>query len=57
VAAFGPVMGPAMPNLIWAMAVSAMAIEKPSIRPSVVILFIVFSLQVKLAVAIEILRY
>ena len=43
-AAFGPVIGPATPILIWAVAVSGRsAIAKPSAKPSVVIFFIACS--------------
>src|ERR1700686_729828 len=42
VAALGPVIGPATPNLTWALAVPASAMVKPSARLSVVIRFIRF---------------
>src|SRR5664280_747651 len=45
VAALGPVIGPAMPNLTCAVAVPASAIAKPSAKPSVVILFIALPLN------------
>src|SRR5579863_7603989 len=45
VAAFGPVIGPPTPNLTWADAEPANAHAKPSARPSVAILFMLFPLR------------